>query len=68
MHKHWREHAGSDTASDTGGAQRSSRERDVVGSTFAGLPGIVLGRNNNVSWGVTNTGVDVQDLYVLTVR
>ncbi len=34
-------------------------------ATFPGLPGVVIGRNKYIQWGVTNTGVDVQDLYVL---
>jgi penicillin amidase len=38
---------------------------DVIGATFPGLPGVVIGRNGKVAWGVTNTGVDVQDLYVM---
>jgi acyl-homoserine lactone acylase PvdQ len=37
----------------------------AVGTSFAGLPGIVIGRNARIAWGVTNTGVDVQDLYVM---
>ncbi|WP_048439158.1 penicillin acylase family protein [Caenimonas sp. SL110] len=37
---------------------------DVIGATFPGLPSVVLGRTAGVSWGVTNTGPDVQDLYL----
>ncbi len=37
----------------------------AVGASFPGLPGIVIGRNDRVAWGVTNMGPDVQDLYVL---
>ncbi len=37
----------------------------AVGASFPGLPGIVIGRNDHVAWGVTNMGADVQDLYVL---
>lgn len=36
----------------------------VVGATFPGLPFVVLGRTDKVAWGVTNTGPDVQDLYL----
>ena len=39
---------------------------DVWGASFAGVPGIVTGRNNHIAWGVTNTGVDVQDLFIMT--
>jgi penicillin amidase len=38
---------------------------NVVGASFAGLPGVVIGRTARAAWGVTNTGVDIQDLYVL---
>ena len=40
-------------------------EEDLWGASFVGLPGIVIGRNSNIAWGVTNTAVDVQDLYIL---
>jgi penicillin amidase len=36
----------------------------VAGVTFPGLPGIIIGHNERVAWGVTNLGPDVQDLYV----
>jgi penicillin amidase len=38
----------------------------VSGVTFPGVPGIVLGHNENIAWGATNVGPDVQDLYVET--
>ena len=37
---------------------------DVVGATLPGLPSVVLGRTAKVAWGFTNTGPDVQDLYL----
>ncbi|MDQ3271913.1 MAG: penicillin acylase family protein [Pseudomonadota bacterium] len=37
---------------------------DVIGATLPGLPFVVLGRTANVAWGFTNTGPDVQDLYL----
>lgn len=37
----------------------------AIGSSFVGTPGIVLGHNQHIAWGVTNTGADVQDLYVM---
>ncbi|MCW8197636.1 penicillin acylase family protein [Verminephrobacter aporrectodeae subsp. tuberculatae] len=37
---------------------------DVVGATLPGLPFVVLGRTGHVAWGFTNTGPDVQDLYL----
>jgi penicillin amidase len=37
---------------------------DVMGATLPGLPFVVLGRTQGVAWGFTNTGPDVQDLYL----
>ncbi|RME43682.1 MAG: penicillin acylase family protein, partial [Chloroflexi bacterium] len=37
---------------------------EVVGVTFPGIPGIVIGHNEHIGWGVTNLGPDVQDLYI----
>jgi len=39
-------------------------DRHVVGATIAGVPSVILGRNNWIAWGYTNTGPDTQDLYV----
>ncbi|MET0334314.1 MAG: penicillin acylase family protein [Rhizobacter sp.] len=36
----------------------------VAGATMPGLPMVVLGQNQHVAWGFTNTGPDVQDLYI----
>lgn len=41
-----------------------SPEVDVAGVIFGGLPGIMLGHNNDIAWTVTNVGPDVQDLYI----
>ncbi|WP_210424391.1 penicillin acylase family protein [Gephyromycinifex aptenodytis] len=35
-----------------------------IGATIPGLSAVVIGRNDTIAWGVTNTGPDVQDLYV----
>ncbi|MBV9215003.1 MAG: penicillin acylase family protein [Acidobacteria bacterium] len=35
----------------------------AAGVTFPGTPGVVLGHNENIAWGATNVGPDVQDLY-----
>lgn len=35
-----------------------------IGATFPGLPAVVIGHNERIAWGVTNTGPDVQDLYI----
>lgn len=37
---------------------------NVSGVIFAGIPGIILGHNDEVAWTVTNVGPDVQDLYI----
>jgi penicillin amidase len=37
---------------------------DVVGFSFAGVPGIIIGHNDRIAWGVTNVGADVQDVFV----
>ena len=37
---------------------------DAIGGTLPGVPGIVVGRNQRIAWGLTNTGADVQDLYL----
>jgi penicillin amidase len=36
----------------------------TAGVTFPGSPGVVLGHNENIAWGATNVGPDVQDLYL----
>lgn len=42
----------------------SKCQYDVTGYTFAGMPGVVIGHNQNIAWGMTNSGVDVTDLYL----
>jgi penicillin amidase len=37
---------------------------DVIGATLPGVPAVVLGHNTHFAWGATNTGPDVQDLYL----
>ncbi|MGY0059096.1 penicillin acylase family protein [Streptomyces sp. LZ34] len=37
---------------------------DVAGFTFSGMPGVVIGHNQNIAWGMTNLGADVTDLYL----
>jgi len=36
---------------------------DAIGFSFPGDPGIVIGHNQNIAWGVTNVGADNSDLY-----
>lgn len=37
---------------------------DLVGVSFASVPGVVIGHNDRIAWGFTNVGPDVQDLYI----
>lgn len=37
---------------------------EVSGFSFAGVPGIVIGHNDRIAWGVTNVAPDVQDLFI----
>ncbi|MGW8374504.1 penicillin acylase family protein [Streptomyces sp. ODS28] len=46
----------------------SSCPYDVSGYTFAGMPGVVIGHNQKISWGMTNLGADVTDLYLEKIR
>ncbi|HEX5690063.1 MAG TPA: penicillin acylase family protein, partial [Roseiflexaceae bacterium] len=45
-------------------AHLSGGQLDAIGATLPGVPGIVIGHNDRIAWGVTNTGPDVQDLYI----
>jgi penicillin G amidase len=36
---------------------------DVTGVSLPGLPLVIIGHNQRIAWGMTNTGPDVQDLY-----
>ncbi|HVU14718.1 MAG TPA: penicillin acylase family protein [Phototrophicaceae bacterium] len=41
---------------------------NVVGFAFAPAPGVIIGHNDKISWGVTNAEADVQDLYEIKVN
>jgi penicillin amidase len=41
---------------------------DVTGFTLPGVPFVIVGRNPYVSWGFTNSGADVQDLFIEHLR
>jgi penicillin amidase len=49
-------------------AHLSAPGLNVIGATLPGLPAVVLGRNDRVAWGFTNTGPDVQDLFIERVN
>jgi penicillin amidase len=45
--------------------ERPGAERlNVVGATLAGTPLVVLGRAEHIAWGFTNTGADVEDVFI----
>ncbi len=37
---------------------------NAIGATMPGVPYVILGRNEKIAWGFTNTAPDAQDLYV----
>ncbi len=37
---------------------------DVSGFTFAGVPGVIIGHNRDIAWGMTNLDPDVTDLFL----
>ena len=37
---------------------------DVAGVALPGAPGVIVGHNQRIAWGITNLQFDVQDLYV----
>lgn len=41
---------------------------NVCGASLPGAPGVIIGFNENVAWGVTNVGSDVLDFYQIYFR
>ena len=41
---------------------------EVAGFSFAGAPGVIIGHNDRIAWGMTNVEPDVQDLYIEKVN
>lgn len=41
---------------------------NVAGFSFAGVPGVIIGHNEQIAWGVTTSNPDVQDLYIEKVN
>jgi penicillin G amidase len=39
-------------------------DMDVIGASFPGTPGIIIGHNEQIAWGLTNAISDIEDLYV----
>lgn len=42
----------------------SAPDMEVTGVTLPGVPCVLIGHNQKIAWGLTNTGADVVDLYV----
>ncbi|OWW21374.1 penicillin acylase family protein [Noviherbaspirillum denitrificans] len=49
-------------------AHLSAPGLNVIGATLPGIPSVVLGHNDRIAWGFTNTAPDVQDLYLERVN
>ncbi|MGO1974749.1 MAG: penicillin acylase family protein [Propionibacteriaceae bacterium] len=41
---------------------------DVSGFSFSGMPGVIIGHNQQITWGLTTSYPDVQDYYLEEVR
>src|SRR5205814_1302880 len=41
---------------------------DVTGVSLPGVPAVIVGHNQNISWGITNLSFDVQDLYLENIN
>lgn len=46
----------------------SSCRFNVVGFSFPGSPGVIIGHNQHHAWGVTNQAADTQDLFIERVH
>lgn len=40
----------------------------AAGVSIPGIPAIIIGHNENIAWGMTNVGPDVQDIYLETIE
>ncbi|MBM3151162.1 MAG: penicillin acylase family protein [Chloroflexi bacterium] len=49
------------------GLHTTSGEFEVAGGSLPGLPGVMIGHNARIAWGVTNARPDVQDLFIETL-
>ena len=48
--------------------QLHTPDHSVYGVTLQGTPTVIVGFNNHIAWGSTNTGADVMDWYEITFR
>ena len=46
--------------------QLQTPEVNVLGATLPGAPGVIIGCNDSIAWGVTNATRDVKDWYKIT--
>lgn len=46
------------------GSPAEGEARNLVGATIPGIPSVLLGRNDRIAWGLTNTRPDSQDLFI----
>ena len=52
----------------TAGPSTATCPFDVTGFSLASVPGVVIGKNATIAWGLTTSYVDVQDLYLEQVQ
>src|SRR5438874_4864570 len=45
-------------------ARLKTPEREIAGGTVPGTPFVVIGHNDQIAWGFTTTGSDVEDLFI----
>jgi penicillin amidase len=45
-------------------ARLKTPEREIAGGTAPGTPLVMIGHNDRIAWGFTNTGSDVEDLFI----
>lgn len=43
-------------------------DMNVYGATLPGAPGVIIGFNDHIAWGVTNAAEDVKDFYLMQFR
>jgi penicillin amidase len=48
--------------------QLKSDERNVYGYSIPGTPGVIIGFNEKISWGITNGATDARDWYKLELK
>jgi penicillin amidase len=45
-------------------AEVETPQQHVIGATMPGMPGVAIGHNEDIAWGLTNLGADVMDLFL----